>query len=576
MKKQSKQRSSVSPFNPAIIYPTLLVIFLLFFTCIRLRLLSFPLERDEGEYAYFGQLILQGIPPFKLAWNIKLPGTCYCYALIMAIFGQSASGIHSGLLIFNLGSLIFLYFIVKKLFNPFSALIAVITTGLFFVSPQVLGQAAHATHFVTFFMLGGTLFLLLAFENQKFRWYFLSGVMMGLSFLMKQSGIFFPLFGGVVVILHYFFSPGKNIWKNLMNMLVYSAGVIFPIALLFMVIAYSGVFDRFWFWTFIYPEEYGSRVSILDAFRMFKLTFNVITEMFFALWISAGIGIIALFFMKIKWWNRLFVLLFLLFSFLSVTPGFYFRQHYFISFLPAVGIFSALTFELMNSLAEKHFKYIPVITGLIFIIIVSYGMNTYKQYFFTASPDDLCRFMYQKNYFTEAIPVANYIRIHSTAKDKILVLGSEPEILFYSKRTSATGYIYMYDLVTDQKYKYQMQQEMFNEVEKSKPKYIIVLSCNYSWTNEVGQIDTIFEAKLNTYLQKSHYIQAGIVEYHYPAPSICIWDNDAQTYKLNSNEYISILRRPDSVGATLAVALALRSPCRLPTLSTHLIVIRNS
>ena len=30
----------------------------------RLRLLAFPLERDEGEYAYAGQLILQGIPPY--------------------------------------------------------------------------------------------------------------------------------------------------------------------------------------------------------------------------------------------------------------------------------------------------------------------------------------------------------------------------------------------------------------------------------------------------------------------------------------------------------------------------------
>ena len=34
---------------------------------IRIRLLGIPLERDEGEYAYAGQLILQGIPPYKLA-----------------------------------------------------------------------------------------------------------------------------------------------------------------------------------------------------------------------------------------------------------------------------------------------------------------------------------------------------------------------------------------------------------------------------------------------------------------------------------------------------------------------------
>src|ERR1700676_2959186 len=56
---------------------------------IRFRLRDFPLERDEGEYAYAGQLILQGIPPYQLAYNMKLPGTYGAYALIMAVFGQT-------------------------------------------------------------------------------------------------------------------------------------------------------------------------------------------------------------------------------------------------------------------------------------------------------------------------------------------------------------------------------------------------------------------------------------------------------------------------------------------------------
>ena len=48
---------------------------------IRIRLLGIPLERDEGEYAYAGQLILQGIPPYKLAYNMKFPGTYAAYAV---------------------------------------------------------------------------------------------------------------------------------------------------------------------------------------------------------------------------------------------------------------------------------------------------------------------------------------------------------------------------------------------------------------------------------------------------------------------------------------------------------------
>src|SRR5207249_3867952 len=41
---------------------------------IRIHFLAMPLERDEGEYAYAGQLMLQGIPPYRLAYNMKFPG----------------------------------------------------------------------------------------------------------------------------------------------------------------------------------------------------------------------------------------------------------------------------------------------------------------------------------------------------------------------------------------------------------------------------------------------------------------------------------------------------------------------
>src|ERR1035438_8227610 len=46
---------------------------------VRGRVLAMPLERDEGEYAYAGQLWSQGIPPYQLACNMKLPGTYFAY-----------------------------------------------------------------------------------------------------------------------------------------------------------------------------------------------------------------------------------------------------------------------------------------------------------------------------------------------------------------------------------------------------------------------------------------------------------------------------------------------------------------
>src|SRR5512146_175486 len=79
----------------------LLGIIILFVVFVRARLLEVPLERDEGEYAYMGQLLLQGVPPYGEAYNMKFPGTYLMYALIMALFGQTAQGIHIRLLLVN-------------------------------------------------------------------------------------------------------------------------------------------------------------------------------------------------------------------------------------------------------------------------------------------------------------------------------------------------------------------------------------------------------------------------------------------------------------------------------------------
>src|SRR3954467_4436425 len=82
---------------------------------IRIRLLDMPLERDEGEYAYAGQLMLQGIPPYKLAYNMKLPGTYAAYAMIMAGFGETTRGIHLGLIFVNSITTLLVYFLGRRL-----------------------------------------------------------------------------------------------------------------------------------------------------------------------------------------------------------------------------------------------------------------------------------------------------------------------------------------------------------------------------------------------------------------------------------------------------------------------------
>jgi len=214
---------------------TILLVF-----AIRVRLRQMPLERDEGEYAYAGQLILHGVPPYKEAYNMKLPGTYAAYALIMAVFGQSSSGIHVGVALVNTATILLIFFVGRKILDEPAGIAAAISYALLSTSPSVLGLEGHATHFIVLPALAGTLLLLRAREQAldqvvnpesnrreqserrvqpRFRAFvsfvtfcssfpiFLAGSLFGLAFLMKQHGIFFGIFGGLYLAFSHIYQP---------------------------------------------------------------------------------------------------------------------------------------------------------------------------------------------------------------------------------------------------------------------------------------------------------------------------------------------------------------------------------
>src|SRR5215471_1307721 len=141
------------------VWGTLLLIILVT-AGIRIRLRDLPLERDEGEYAYAGQLILQGIPPYQLAYNMKFPGTYVAYAVMMGVFGQTVAGIHLGFLLVNVANILMVYLLTRKFASEGAGLAAAGLYAYLSVSQGVLGLCAHATHFVVLAALPGLLFLL--------------------------------------------------------------------------------------------------------------------------------------------------------------------------------------------------------------------------------------------------------------------------------------------------------------------------------------------------------------------------------------------------------------------------------
>jgi hypothetical protein len=506
---------------------------------IRIRLLGVPLERDEGEYAYAGQLILQGVPPYTLAYNMKFPGTYAAYAAIMSIFGQTITGIHLGLLLVNAATIILIFLLGRRLVNSVVGLTAGMSYAVLAVSPSVLGFAGHATHFVLLPVLGGTWLLLKARDRQAYGCLFTSGLLFGLGVLMKQPAVFFALFGAIYLVsnnLHRRF----RLEKILLRTLIFSAGVILPLGITCLLLWRIGVFDRFWFWTIDYARQYGSLVSFSQASRNFFYSAKEVIVAGWPIWTLAGIGLVA------GLWERrtrpiaAFLLGFLFFSTLALCSGFYFRLHYFILVLPAVSLLAGVGVGRLSDLSEDRLVVVRFIPILILGFALAWPILAERKFFFEASPADASRMIYPEAPFVESIRVAEYLREHTTRNDTIAVLGSEPQIYFYSDRHSATGYIYTYGLMETQKYASQMQQEMIREIERARPKFLISVVMPDSWLQRPESERLIF-TWANEYAAQN-YTVAGFVNMVAPGKTDYYFDNVPQSVP-QLGKYILIYQR---------------------------------
>ena len=513
---------------------------------IRIRLLEIPLERDEGEYAYAGQLILQGIPPYKLAYNMKFPGTYAAYALIMSIFGQSIHAIHLGLLLINVATIALIFLVGRRLINTMAGVTAAASYAVLSVSPSVLGLAAHATNFVILPVLGGILLLLkeqrvTASEpsqpNQLVR-LFASGLLFGIGALMKQPGLLFIPFGAIYIVWNDL-NRRLSLNRMLLRILIFVTGAAVPLGVTSLILWYAGVFDKFWFWTINYAWQYGSLVSLSQASQMFFSSANEVVLTGWPVWILAGIGALMGLWDQRRRASILFLIGFLFFSALAVCPGFYFRTHYFILVLPAVSLLAGAALSKLTQILEGRLILLRFVLLLLLAVALSVPILLDKKIFFEVSPNQACGLIYPDNPFLESVRIGTYVREHTEPGDTIAVVGSEPEIYFYSHRHSATGYIYTYGLMEPQKYAQQMQQEMIREIEAARPKYLISVAMVYSWLRRPVSAEAIFNWA-NEYMAQN-YTAAGFVNIT-PTKTDYFFGDVPQSVETLKN-YILIYRR---------------------------------
>jgi len=328
-------------------------------------------------------------------------------------------------------------------------------------------------------------------------------------------------------------------------------GALVPFAVTCVVLAAQGVLGKFWFWTFDYARAYVSQVPVSNAPYNLAFAFGYITRGAWAIWILAGIGLAGLWVVRWPREPRTFMVGLAAASFLALCPGFVFRPHYWVLILPAVALLAgaavvSLTRLLGTAVTPRAAQAIGVAAA---VSVGAHFVITERDWMFRIPVGEVSRALYDMNPFPEAGEIGKYLEAHTTPRDRIAVLGSEPEIYFYSRRSSATGYIYMYALSEDHPHAERMRQEFMREIEDARPAYIVYVPMLVSWMTSPTANSTA--QRWAERYARACYDLVGIADVE-RARTTFVWDAEAPQY------------RPQGEFAVLTFRRKQDGPCTVP------------
>ena len=162
-----------------------------------------------------------------------------------------------------------------------------------------------------------------------------------------------------------------------------------------------------------------------------------------------------------------FLLVWILFSILALSTGYYFRVHYFILAYPALAVISAYAY---NRMVFKNYGGIGK-AGIAIALILFFAVQKEEQ--FPANSTDVLKNHYRYSLFADMPVVARHIDSLIPESDRLSLFSNEPELLFYSRHIAASGYIYNYPLFELQPYAREMTEEYIQQV-SSNPSRLFV------------------------------------------------------------------------------------------------------
>jgi 4-amino-4-deoxy-L-arabinose transferase-like glycosyltransferase len=441
---------------------------------VRLPLLSIPFERDEGEYAYIGWRLGHNEMPYRDWFDQKPPAIFWVYRAALSLPLDPICAVHFVAMLFSAASACALFLLARRFVSQFWAFVAATLFALLSVDPLIEGTAANTELFMLLPLILSQIAFLRWVENPRSVWWIIAcGVLNGIAISFKQVAL---VNWCLLIALSPVFVASKRSWRDLLILYRFAAwaaaglvGVAGTIAFYFWIRGgLSPLIDN----VITHNLEYIGMMTW--AYRLWFClgTLSRLGRTEALVWIFSIFGLVALvLFAKRNWLALLGG--WLATSALGVSASGYFFPHYFQQLLPPLALAATCGAQSLSELRVWRSVLVPRVA--LSVVMVILPLITLWPFWLIYSPADAVRKIYPGNFFAEMPQFAARLAQVTSTEQRVFLFGSEPEVLFYARRVSATRYIIVFPLYGPYRNVREKQMAAAEEIQRVAPSAAVLV-----------------------------------------------------------------------------------------------------
>jgi 4-amino-4-deoxy-L-arabinose transferase-like glycosyltransferase len=325
----------------------------------------------------------------------------------------------------------------------------------------VLGNAANTELFMILPLTAGFLAAILAADTASPGWASLAGASGAMALLFKQVALPDVALYGLLLL-----GAPRHRWRLVAVFTLAAVALLSAVAVCFAAV---GALDEFLDCVLLHNLDYASQVPWHSYPGAFLWKFRFAALQWWPILLLAIAGFLRPATPITRWEPRWLAGVWLLASFAGAAVGGYFREHYFIQLIPPLAVLAG-----RGAVIVRDHWFPPVPAAAVAAAAIAHGVLVMPGYWLVGTPAEKSRLLYDIAPFPEAIGVGAYLDRHAGPDDTIFVYGNEPEIYYYSRRRTASRYIFLYPLLTPAPGVAERQQAALDELAANRPRFIVV------------------------------------------------------------------------------------------------------